>query len=65
MTVGGVDMLGGLGVVVEDVLEVTSGTDDVTGIVARESAFVVGKISGVKDIRAISCPICVPWRKAS
>ena len=58
ITVGGVDMLGGLGVVVEDVFEVTNGTDDVTGIVARErggdvgKAFVVGKVSdivGAKD----------------
>lgn len=52
------DMLGGLGVVAEDVFEVTDGTDDVTGIVARErggevgKVFVVGKVSdmvGAKD----------------
>lgn len=59
------DILGGLGVVVEDVLEVINGTDDVTGIVARESAFVVGKISGVKALRAFSRPSCLPLRKAS
>lgn len=48
MTAGGVDMLGGLGIVAEDVLEVTNGTDDVTGIVASDSEF-VGKISGGED----------------
>ena len=51
-------MLGGLGVVVEDTFEVTSGIDDVTGIVATEregevgKVFVVGKVSdidGTKD----------------
>lgn len=72
MTVGGVDMLGGLGVVAEDVFEVTDGTDDVTGIVARErggevgKVFVVGKVSdmvGAKDNWA-SCAIRFPLRNA-